>query len=217
MKKGRSIITNFGCSFNCPYCIMKTNKIDNDLFVQNTDLQLNVLEDFLGESTKISVSGGGDPLYKYIDINSESRKFWDKLFKIRKIKYFDIDVHTRNILLHENFLEKINKYVLSVDKLTTNIIEFTITAQKYTKLRFSKVINDKTTIEEVEQFIEFCKNKQIELSLKQCVEHHTNDELFVFLKEKYKNNKNIFFIDYCDYNIYLMPNGTIKENFLKYE
>lgn len=214
MEKGKSIITNFGCYFNCAYCIMKSNKIDKSLFIQNTDLQLNNLKDFIGESKKISVSGGGDPFYKYVENNSDSRNFWDRLLKLKQTLHFKIDVHTRITLYNIQLLQKINKYVLSIDNLTPNVINFITKAQCFTKIRLIKVIDDKTTLDEIDSIYNFCKNKRIELSFKECVEIHTNNELFLTIKNKFKNDKNVFIIDYNDYNVYLMPNGSIKYKFL---
>lgn len=77
MDKTLSIITNFGCHFKCPECIVKNN-------------QICVPETTIGGLTKlpamfysnkcdmISISGGGDPLYEY-----EKHADWYRaLFKI---------------------------------------------------------------------------------------------------------------------------------------
>ena len=63
-----SILTNFGCHFGCRYCVYKNNKIN----IPKTNIDTfgwseleSELKDRQGET--ISISGGGDPLYKYKD------------------------------------------------------------------------------------------------------------------------------------------------------
>lgn len=64
MDKTLSIITNFGCHFKCPECIVKNNNIS----VPRTTVKgLTSLPDLFNKHccNIISVSGGGDPLYEY--------------------------------------------------------------------------------------------------------------------------------------------------------
>jgi organic radical activating enzyme len=59
-----SIITNFGCHYKCPYCIVK----ENNLHIPRTTLAgLDNLEEALKENgcNIVSISGGGDPLHEY--------------------------------------------------------------------------------------------------------------------------------------------------------
>lgn len=64
MDKYLSIITNFGCHWDCPYCIVKKNGIT---VPKTTLLGLdNLIHSFKeNECNIISVSGGGDPLHSY--------------------------------------------------------------------------------------------------------------------------------------------------------
>ena len=64
MDKYLSIITNFGCHYKCPYCIVK----ENNLQIPKTTIDgLNELDNIFTdtECNIISISGGGDPLYNY--------------------------------------------------------------------------------------------------------------------------------------------------------
>lgn len=57
MNKYMSIITNFGCHYKCPYCVVK----ENNLHIPRTTLEgLNELENSLKENhcNIISISGG---------------------------------------------------------------------------------------------------------------------------------------------------------------
>lgn len=66
MDKYLSVITNFGCHGRCPYCIVRENGIK---VPKSTVDGLDKLEDAitLTGANIVSISGGGDPLYRYSD------------------------------------------------------------------------------------------------------------------------------------------------------
>lgn len=69
-----SIITNFGCDRNCPYCISKIGKhgIPYTSLSETLDSLISIAK--TGEMTSLSVSGGGDPLFS---ITTEAaRVYW---------------------------------------------------------------------------------------------------------------------------------------------
>ena len=73
--KYMSVITNFGCHYKCPYCIVK----ENNLHIPRTTLSgLNNLEEALKENNCdiVSISGGGDPLHEYEKHIDWYRKFF---------------------------------------------------------------------------------------------------------------------------------------------
>lgn len=92
MDKYLSIITNFGCHFGCPYCIVKNNHID----VPKTTIDsLDLLEEaikFVGANI-VSVSGGGDPLHNY----RLHRAYYHKLFGICRKLDIPLEMHTSYI------------------------------------------------------------------------------------------------------------------------
>ena len=96
-EKYLSIITNFGCHYTCPYCIVKNNNIN----VPVTTLQgLDNLKRVLIENgcNIISVSGGGDPLHEF----ASHRDWYMKLFQILKDMeneeiYIPVEMHTSYI------------------------------------------------------------------------------------------------------------------------
>lgn len=67
MDKYLSIITNFGCHGRCPYCIVRENGIK---VPKSTIGGLDKLEDAIKMTGAniVSISGGGDPLYRYSEI-----------------------------------------------------------------------------------------------------------------------------------------------------
>lgn len=62
-KRSYSIITNFGCDRNCPYCISKIGKHGIPYTSLSATLNSLRLIAKTGEMTSLSVSGGGDPLF----------------------------------------------------------------------------------------------------------------------------------------------------------
>ena len=89
MNKYLSILTNFGCHFTCPYCIVRKNGID----IPKTTVQsLDGLERAIKDTgcNIISVSGGGDPLHNY----QAHRDFYDRLFFLCKEHNLPIEMHT---------------------------------------------------------------------------------------------------------------------------
>lgn len=73
-KRSYSIITNFGCDRNCPYCISKIGEHG----IPHTSLS-ETLASFISiaktaEMTSLSVSGGGDPLFGMT--NEDARVDW---------------------------------------------------------------------------------------------------------------------------------------------
>ena len=72
-----SIITNFGCHYKCPYCIVKNCGID----IPKTTVEgLQGLEEAIRkcECNWVSISGGGDPFHKL----EEHIDWWNRLFDI---------------------------------------------------------------------------------------------------------------------------------------
>ena len=75
MDKYLSIITNFGCHYTCPYCVV----MENNLHIPKTTMGgLDDVWRYMQEydCNWISISGGGDPLYKF----EQHEKWYEKLF-----------------------------------------------------------------------------------------------------------------------------------------
>ena len=84
--KYMSVITNFGCHYKCPYCIVK----ENNLHIPKTTVAgLDNLREALKVNgcNIISISGGGDPLHEYDKHIEWYRKFFG-ITKSHRV-YFD--------------------------------------------------------------------------------------------------------------------------------
>ena len=80
-----SVITNFGCHWTCPYCIVR----ETGLNVPVTDMQAT-LRTISRESERhpmrfLSFSGGGDPLFpmRVLDYRTPAEAFADELLELQ--------------------------------------------------------------------------------------------------------------------------------------
>lgn len=102
MNKMLSIITNFGCHFECPECIVKNSGID---VPQTTIGGLAQLDSaFRNNLCKVvSISGGGDPLFNYGDNFNWYRALFKWARSYKKIR-FSLNVPSKG-----KWIPKLNK------------------------------------------------------------------------------------------------------------
>lgn len=199
-----SVITNFGCSANCWYCIWK----GHELQYVNEPTEWKKLEDFLTYNRnkgKVSVSGGGDCLYKY-DLYSD---WWEQFFKITSELNMLVDVHTREKFRSYSFWKRINRCVFSSDDLKDDkdyLVELSI----LTKIRITHLVTSNTTFDMIEEYLNFQDRINCQFTIKQLVNYDDNN-MYSKIREKYPN---IYYLDKGDYNIYYMPDNSIRDSFL---
>jgi len=218
MYKGFSIITNFGCDLNCCYCIWKNHPL-KDCRDSMDWARLNRALGFFPQ-TKISISGGGDPLY-----NLESNgKWYENLFYLCRKNYKKIDIHTAQIDRDKKFLKKFNKYVLHLDyerfeKEKDNLVDFPI------PLRLVFVFTQSMNLKIAEELVYFATENNYQLSFRELVLHKKGGccgsvtwskhmyRAFDYIYEEVFNN-NIRYIEQSDYNIYYMPDNKMYTDFM---
>lgn len=77
MDKYLSIITNFGCHYSCPYCIVKNNHIDvPKTTIGGLDKLVENIKKY--DCNWVSISGGGDPLYEF----KKNANWYYRLFQV---------------------------------------------------------------------------------------------------------------------------------------
>lgn len=73
-----SIITNFGCHYTCPYCIVKNNGIDiPKTTIDGLDKLVENIRKY--DCNWVSISGGGDPLHDLEDHTNWYNELFDIL------------------------------------------------------------------------------------------------------------------------------------------
>ena len=98
---GFSIITNFGCTKKCSYCVWRNKPHPlKDLRTTNENTDWDRLLWYASDYDKISVSGGGDPLNEF----DENKEWWNHLIENYRGK---IDVHTALVLPVIAFMDKV--------------------------------------------------------------------------------------------------------------
>lgn len=85
-----SIITNFGCHYTCPECIVRNNELkisETDDFSTQEPLNKVLCKE---RPEWVSVSGGGDPLFHWKDHWS----FYEGLFHTAERRNVKLEMHT---------------------------------------------------------------------------------------------------------------------------
>lgn len=200
-----SVITNFGCRANCWYCIWK----GHELQYINDATNWTKLETFLTynkDKGKVSVSGGGDCLYKY----NEHAKWWTEFFNITKNLNMLVDIHTREKFYYFDwFKNNINRCVFSSDKLE-NDIEYLSELSKHCKIRITHLVTANTTPEMIQEYLDFQNSINCQFTIKELIGYDDNG-MYKIIREKFPD---IFHLDEGDYNIYYMPDNSIRDSFL---
>lgn len=203
-EKYLSIITNFGCHYTCPYCIVKNNNID----VPKTTIQgLKNIAKAIRENDIdiVSISGGGDPLYEF----HKNYAWYQKLVEILTHLQKPFEMHTSYI--NSSFPVWICKrvvYHLHNKEQLKAIRKF-----KNEIVRVVFVVTDEMTENDVSEIAKYVKesNKIDELSFRQRVEkdYSISFHLHDFLKSGHK--KDWWYIEQCDYNLYYAENKLYKK------
>lgn len=205
MDKYLSIITNFGCHYSCPYCIVKNNHIDiPKTTIGGLDKLVENIRKY--DCNWVSLSGGGDPLY---DTWSNSA-WWGLLFNIVPSDV-NLELHTSYLDVPAHLATKFNRIVYhcrKIDdlfKIERFMMEYTLSGQK-TRAVF--VVTEDFTPKLIDEIAAIVKhNPNIdELSFRQMVDknyqttHYCEDYL------KAGHQKDWWYIEQNDYNIYYAEN-----------
>jgi hypothetical protein len=200
-----SVITNFGCRADCWYCIWKGHKLEH--VREETDWIK--LEKFLTgnrDKGKVSVSGGGDCLYRY----DKYVGWWIKFFELTERLGMLVDVHTREKFTHQSFWRKhINRCVFSSDNLK-NDKDYLIYLSKLCKIRITHLVTAHTTIEMIEEYLQFQEEVNCQFTVKELV-GYSDGGMYKKIRKEYPE---VYHLDEGDYNIYYMPNNTVTDCFL---
>ena len=211
-----SILTNFGCHFSCPYCVVKNCGID----IPKTTVEgLQGLEKAIVENgfKWISISGGGDPYYNL----AEHIDWWNRLFEILD-NFEDVNLELHTSYLPTSFDEdSMAFYPFKRVVYHCRNIEDLFKIKRYAGqiVRVVYVVTETATEEKIDAIATIVKyHPEIdELSFRQMVDsnfettHHCEWHLRAGHGEKW------FYIQQGDYNLYYAENEvkTKYEDFRK--
>lgn len=209
-----SIMTNFSCHFGCSYCVYRENGINIprthiDTFGW-TELE-EQLELHRGEL--VSVSGGGDPLYNYDNI--ENQRFYMKLFELIHKYNCRLELHTSMVnrwFLYEqcervvfhftmpNQIAMLNCLDSEIDLITPIIRVVYVVQEHYTKHLINEIVK------------EVALNRDLkELSFRQMINSDGQTEYYCHDYLKEGHGKSWYYIEQSDYNEYFVQDHIEKE------
>lgn len=209
MDKYLSIITNFGCHYQCPYCITKTN----GLKVPVTTLGgLDKLDECINtvDPDYISISGGGDPLFEY----EKHVNWYRELFRILLIhqkesytlKNIRLEMHTSYLTDESTFpfyeCDRVVYHLNHIEQLAH------IKRTGVEKVRAVFVVTSKYSLEDLMEIAIYVQHSADidELSFRQLVDEHYKEQHYL---EKYLeagHKKLWYYIKQNDYNTYYAEN-----------
>lgn len=203
-----SIITNFGCHYKCPYCIVKNNGL------QMERTRIRDLIPLISAIRKlkpdiVSVSGGGDPIYQY-DKRPYMHLYYRLLFSILKVSHVKFELHTSLPLIAEKFfpmdrcyravyhLRKPYEYV-KVQRCDNEIVRIVYVVQDWMTEEWLDAVAD---------FVKYYSNAE-ELSFRQRVDEKYQEtyHLHDYLRAGHKEGK-WHYIEQNDYNTYFANGKT---------
>jgi organic radical activating enzyme len=208
-----SIITNFGCHYTCPYCIVK----ENNLHIPRTTVEgLNNLVDEIRKNNCnwVSISGGGDPLF---DVTNHG-DWYNTFFRIIPSDV-NIEMHTsiiypiypsdsyNNLLWYPNCWDRIVYHLNNFTQL------YSIKRRNREIVRVVFVVTEDFTSELIDKIARFVKESdQIdELSFRQMVDdnYETTHYCQDYLEDGHQ--KDWWYIPQQDYNLYYVENQIYHE------
>lgn len=206
-EKYMSIITNFGCHYRCPYCIVKNTgiKVPKTTLDGLDELLTKVAEH---DCNIVSVSGGGDPLHNF----SRHKAWWGYLLHLCRLGSLPIEVHTSYILDESvrYIAPKVHRMVYHL----RNDIDHHFLIRRYGKeiVRVVYVVTDDMTEDDIYRIVNFVKNNPDidELTFRQRVKpDYTNSyHLHEFLKAGHQ--KDWWYVEQNDYNLYYAENEVYE-------
>lgn len=193
-----SIITNFGCHYTCPYCVVKNNHLD----MPKTTLEgLNNLNEAIQENNIniISLSDGGDPLYQYKD----NKDWYDRLYSMTDLP---LEMHTSYVELPEDF--SIERYTRIVYHLRALNELHKIKRHGKEIVRVVFVVTAFYTEEYIDAIADYVKNSPDidELSFRQLIDDSYTTQPYLQEYLIGGHQRRWWYIEQCDYNLYYTEN-----------
>ena len=205
MDKYLSVITNFGCHYTCPYCIVKNNNLQ---IPESTLEGIDSLADEIKRNNCnwVSLSGGGDPIFDY-----ENHKDWyNKFFDIVNALRVKIELHTSIPNLSNVSYNRFNRVVYHLHSLK-QLRSIKRIGNEIIRVVF--VVTKDFTEDLINKIAVYCYNSDNidELSFRQMVDDHyqATDYCRDYLRSGHQ--KLWWYIEQNDYNLYYCENKVYTE------
>lgn len=198
-----SIITNFGCHYTCPYCIVRNNNLNvPKSTIEGLDsLRLEIARN---QCNWISLSGGGDPLWNY----SEHKDWYDEFFEITNGLNRELHTSLPNVSeVPYSIFDRVVYHLHGLEQL------YSIKRQNCAIVRVVFVVNEDFTEDLINRIAVFCANSDNidELSFRQMVDDHYQKTYYCYDYLKAGHKKLWWYIEQNDYNLYYCQNKVYTE------
>jgi hypothetical protein len=206
--KGFSIITNFGCSRECFFCAWK--KQNHRLQNRKNEIDWGYLDWCIGnyQGYKISISGGGDPLFNL----EKNLPILSRIVRIAERHRKLVDLHTNEDLLDKlEVIRSLRFYqvVISASEISEKRAIEIAKLAKFCQVRVVVVYTGQST-EWLKEWIKFYSFAE-RLTIRQCHGRYTD---FDTIKRKLQSNfPKVHFLPDGNYNLYYMPDNKVYEDY----
>jgi hypothetical protein len=124
--------------------------------------------------------------------------------------YIYLIIHTREKFVNKHFWKNyVNRCVFSSDRLEEDkrYLNYLI---GHTKVRITHLVTAETTPELISQYLDFQKLTGCQFTIKELIGYDDNGA-YQKIRKEYPD---IYHLDSGDYNIYYMPDNSIRKSFL---
>nr|DAU02866.1 MAG TPA: Molybdenum cofactor biosynthesis protein A barrel, LIGAND BINDING PROTEIN [Caudoviricetes sp.] len=202
MDKYISVITNFGCHYTCPYCIVRNNNLH---IPKSTVEGLNSLEEEIRKNNCnwVSLSGGGDPLW-----NLEDNIEWYKKFLDITFKKYKIELHTSMLNVKDAPYAYFDRIVYHLHDLEQ--LKF-IKRSMNEVIRVVFVVTENFTEDLINRIAVYCHNSDEIDEFRQMVDNNYQETDYCKDYLKAGHQKLWWYIEQNDYNLYYCENKVYTE------
>lgn len=204
MSKTLSIITNFGCHYQCPYCVVKKNgiQVPKTTITGLYSLGLCLIEN---HCDTVSVSGGGDPLYEW----QKHADWWYQLITI--LSRYDIPLEIHTSYIDSGFPIELCKKVSYHLRNKKQIQEIKRHGEE--KIRAVFVVTDDMTEQDLHDIVELVKVSQDvdQISFRQRIDEDYKISYHLHNELKAGHGKDWWYIEQGDYNLYYAEGKVYKQ------
>lgn len=201
-----SIVTNFGCTKHCFFCAFANHRLKQE----KQAIAWDYLEWCIGgySGLKVSISGGGDPLFKL----EENFPILKKIIAICRNYKLQVDLHTNEDLLDKLLvIESLGFQQIIVSTHTTTEIrrEELMQLQQFSGVRAVVIYvgQDSDWLRQWIQFYSFVP----QLTVREC---RGIDFNFNKIRQTLQNEfPQVRFLADGDYNYYYMPDNLVYDDY----
>lgn len=191
-----SIITDFGCPFNCSFCITNSQRTKKSFSI--TKKRVDEIKDLILDNPidRVSLSGGGDPLFTH---SKEIESFIMNIINFCKAIDTEVHVHT-NLNKPSEIVSHFDKVVISINE--SNYLDKYENWKDIKRKRFVHV-SDGTDLDLIRKMTNACPSNS-QFTVKQMDNYP--DELFTEIKTVLADEDRFMFLASGDYNLYYVLN-----------